>query len=111
MVAWFEGQPTTGEGAYSRETPNTSAKRAYNRLLCALALIWIADALGVPSSRVAESVDAVLTADGDHRRACEAIRKVLPGELVAEQAVARERPEDLSGGGVGCGDSEASFLS
>lgn len=91
LLAWFGGQETKGSGAYTRQEPNTSAKRAYNRLSCGPALVWIAESLEVPDVRVQEAADVAVAAGPDHRRVCGAIRRVLPWELVAEYAVARQR--------------------
>lgn len=79
MLAWFGGQETKGSGAYTRQEPNTSAQRAYNRLLCGPALLWIAESLGVPGARVQAAAGAAVAAGPDHRRVCGAIRKVLLG--------------------------------
>lgn len=86
MVAWFEANATTGFGAYSRQRGNDSAKRCYNRLQNAASLLWIAEAVGVPAETVEKAYDAAVEA-GDRRRACGAIRKVVPWEAIYERMV------------------------
>lgn len=46
MFEWFTKQDSFGEGNYKRNTINKSAMETYNRLQCAGALLWIAEALG-----------------------------------------------------------------
>lgn len=46
MFEWFTKQDSFGEGNYKRNTINKSAMKTYNRLQCAGALLWIAEALG-----------------------------------------------------------------
>lgn len=56
MMSWFNGQTTKGIGAYSRNTPNRSAKRTYNRLLNATSVLWIAEVLGADQSLLRAAV-------------------------------------------------------
>lgn len=77
MVAWFRDNETTGSGAYSRSAPNGSARRCYARLQNAASLLWIAEAVGVPAEQVRQAYDAAVET-GDRRRACGAIRMVVP---------------------------------
>lgn len=88
MVGWFTGQSTRGAGAYTRATPNTSAKTAYNRLQCPPAIVWIAEALGADEATVEQAIAAQL-AEKDHRRQSGAVRRVLPWSLV--EGLARTR--------------------
>lgn len=88
MVSWFAANATKGYGAYSRQKGNDSAKRCYNRLQNAASLLWIAEAAGVPSSTVESAFDAAVQA-GDRRRACGAIRNVIPWEEVAKRVERR----------------------
>lgn len=89
MVRWFSTQSTNGSGAYTRGTPNTSARRAYNRLLCSEAILWIAEALGADEATVRNAADAA-AAESDHRRRCGKIRAVLPWDMIVRLAA---RPE------------------
>ena len=88
MVGWFTGQSTRGAGAYTRATPNTSAKTAYNRLQCPPAIVWIAEALGADEATVEQAIAAQL-AEKDHRRQSAAVRRVLSWPLVEKLARAR----------------------
>ena len=47
MVEWFRANETKGSGSYSRQTPNSSARRCYNSLMNAASLLWIAEAVGI----------------------------------------------------------------
>lgn len=77
MVSWFRGQATTGEGAYSRTTPNLSAKRAYNRLLNSGWLLWINEAVGNDPGLIQQAADAA-SQEKDHRTRCRIVREHLP---------------------------------
>ena len=81
MVRWFRANRTTGSDSYSRKKGNTSAKTCYQRLNNAASLLWIAEAVGVDRETVERAYDAAVEA-GDYRRACGAIRKVIPWEIV-----------------------------
>lgn len=85
MVAWFKANETHGHGSYSRSTPNTSARTCYGRLGNAGSLLWIAEAVGVPGDMVNRAFEAAAEA-GDHRRACGAIRKIIPWTEVQNRA-------------------------
>lgn len=81
MIVWFEANATTGSGAYSRAKGNSSARTCYQRLSNAASLLWIAEAVGVDRATVELAFDAAVEA-GDYRRACGAIRKVIPWEAI-----------------------------
>jgi protocatechuate 3,4-dioxygenase alpha subunit len=81
MVAWFNANETHGAGAYSRQTPNTSARRCYNSLMNAASLLWIAEAVGIPELTVKQAYLAATKA-GDYRRACGAIRKIITWDMI-----------------------------
>lgn len=81
MVCWFRANQTTGSGSYSRRKGNTSARTCYQRLNNAASLLWIAEAVGVDRETVERAYEAAVEA-GDYRRACGAIRKVIPWETV-----------------------------
>lgn len=80
MVIWFRANETTGSGSYSRQTPNTIARRCYNSLMNAASLLWIAEAAGIDESLVKQAFDAA--AAGDYRRACGAIRRIITWDMV-----------------------------
>ena len=83
MTSWFAANAGTGSGAYSRKVGNEDAKRCYNRLQNAASLLWIAEAVGV-DRQVVEEAYAAAVAAGDWRRACGAIRRVIPWETIYE---------------------------
>lgn len=64
-----------------RPTGNASARACYNRLRNAASLLWIAEAVGVDAETVERAYDAAVEA-GDHRRACGAIRRIIPWETI-----------------------------
>lgn len=69
MVEWFRANETKGSGSYSRQTPNSSARRCYNSLMNAASLLWIAEAAGIDKLTVRRAYEAAVAA-GDYRRAC-----------------------------------------
>lgn len=70
-----------GSGSYSRQTPNSSARRCYNSLMNAASLLWIAEAVGVDELTVKMVYDAAVEA-GDYRRACGAVRKIITWDMI-----------------------------
>lgn len=84
MVDWFTGNQTTGTGSYTRETPNQSARRCYNRLMNAASLLWIAEAVGIDELTVKQAYEAASTA-GDYRKACGAIRSIITWDMIYEK--------------------------
>lgn len=86
MVAWFSAQMTKGEGQFTRETPNHSARTTYNRLQCPEAIVWMAEAVGVSEDKLVATVDAALF-EPDHRRRSGIVRKHLPWSLIAEHVL------------------------
>lgn len=96
MVVWFRLNSTTGSGSYSRRMGNTSARTCYNRLRNAGSLLWIAEAVGVDREMVERAFDAAVEA-GDYRRACGAVRRVIPWEAICPLANARLKQIDASG--------------
>lgn len=85
MVSWFNSQDTLGAGAYTRRTPNRSARTAYERLQAPGALLWIAEAIGAPSEAVRAAADAAVQVT-DNRSRCRAIRAHLPWARISEAA-------------------------
>lgn len=77
-------------GAYSRNTPNHSARGAYNRLLNAGSLLWINEALGQDPDLVRRAAEAAAL-EGEYRRRCRIVREYLPWDRVAELAEVRNR--------------------
>ncbi|MBV7296174.1 hypothetical protein KRX51_09655 [Corynebacterium sp. TAE3-ERU12] len=82
LVDWFYSQTTKGSGEYSREEPNRSAKRTYNRLQSLHGVAWVAEAVGVDRDvffrgwRAANKVE-------DHRRQCGVFRTEIPWAIIS----------------------------
>lgn len=85
MVDWFQKNETLGSSSYSRKSPNKSACICYNRLMNAASLLWIAEAVGVDESTIKQAYEAAVAA-GDYRRACSAIRKIIPWDMIYDFA-------------------------
>ena len=81
MRNWFNQNNMTGTGPYSRKVGNTGGRTCYQRLLNAASLLWIAEASGVDESTVIKAYNAAAAA-GDYRRACGAIRRIIPWETI-----------------------------
>lgn len=81
MVEWFRANETKGSGSYSRQAPNSSARRCYNSLMNAASLLWIAEAVGIDDLTVKVAYDAAVEA-GDYRRACGAVRKIITWDMI-----------------------------
>lgn len=84
MVSWFNAQATHGEGAYTREEKNFSAKKTYNRLQCPEGLVWIAEALGADTEFLELVAQGALEVPRRSRSAY--VRKLVPWSMVAELA-------------------------
>ena len=84
VLTWFASQPTRGAGAYSRKTPNTSARITYNRLMNPAMILWIAEALGEDPQVVQAAGEKVLAVPSRSRAG--AARKVLPWSRIVELA-------------------------
>lgn len=85
MIRWFGSQNSRGSGAYSRATPNTSARTTYNRLLCPAAFVWMAEALGENPVVVQAAADAARSEPSARRRPG-LLRKHLPWPRIVELA-------------------------
>lgn len=85
MAGWFQAQATKGSGAYSRDEPNRSARRTWQRLASPGGMIWIAEALGVPDETLKQAV-ADVRAEPEKRRRCGIIRRHIPWEMIAPLA-------------------------
>lgn len=85
MVIWFETNETRGNGPYSRNNPNKSARKCYMNLGNAASLLWIAEAMGVPGDTVQRAFDAAATAS-HHRTACAKIREIIPWDEIQGRA-------------------------
>lgn len=89
MLGWFRSQGTLGSGAYSRATPNFSARTTYNRLQSAPGLMWIGEAIGADKDAVQAAADEA-AAERHHLRRCSATRRHLPWDtMIGPLAVER----------------------
>ena len=88
MIKWFGDQNSHGSGAFTRKTPNTSARITYNRLLCPAAFVWMAEALGEDPEVVQAAADAA-RAETNARKRSGLLRGHLPWTRIAELAGAR----------------------
>lgn len=85
MILWFLSQEGTGGKGYTRKQGNTSSMEAYNRLLNAGALIWIADALGEDPEVIQRATAAAIEAEKiNYRGRCSAFREVIPWARIDE---------------------------
>ncbi|SNU02223.1 hypothetical protein SAMN06298212_1292 [Ruaniaceae bacterium KH17] len=95
MTQWFRSQESNGRGAYTRDTPNASAKRTYNRLLNPISVLWIAEALGEDEG-VLRQASAAAQAESNYRSRPATVRKYVPWSRVYELALPL-RPVPLPG--------------
>lgn len=96
MTDWFRGQATRGGGQYTRATPNVSAKRAYNRVLNPVSVLWIAEALGEDKKVLTQAKSTVL-GEPDYRSRSAAVRRLIPWERVFELVEEYRKTEKRSG--------------
>lgn len=92
MTSWFRAHATTGSGAYTRERPNRSARRTWQRLASPGGMLWIAEALGVDPDVVQRAAEEV-AAQTDKRRRTGIIRTHIPWTMIA--ALAQARMEEM----------------
>lgn len=78
---------STSGGAFTRQEPNVSAKRAYNRLQHPEGLVWIAEVLGTDTDLVQRVADEALAVPRRSRSAF--VGSPLSWELVAQLAKSR----------------------
>lgn len=85
MTRWFSDQDGHGSGAFTRNEPNTSARRTYNRLLCPAAFVWMAEALGEDSTVVKRAADAARDEPSARKRPG-LLRRHLPWQRILQLA-------------------------
>ncbi|WP_168195027.1 hypothetical protein [Corynebacterium sp. sy039] len=83
LVDWYKSQVTCGQGAFTRQKSNRSAKITYNRFQCAEGLVWLAEALGVEETLVQQAADAALAVP--RRSRCRVVRELIGWELISRQ--------------------------
>ena len=85
VITWLSSQGTTGSGAYTRKSGNTSGRTCYNRLLNPGMLIWIASALGADDKDVKAATMAAVEAERiNYRGRCNAFRALIPFDMILE---------------------------
>ena len=71
-----------GPGYYGRKNSHRSAEFVYNHIVCPPMVLWLAEASGVPKTRVSEARHAALSAKEQLPARCAAIRKIIPWEMI-----------------------------
>ena len=96
LSKWFASQVTLGSGAFKRQKPNMSAKKAYNMLHYPEGRVWIAEALGADTDLVQRVADKALTIPRSSSAALTKgpfrngfVLSQLPWELIAPLAKSR----------------------
>ena len=90
MASWFGANPTTGLGAYSRQSGNNSVKVCHSRPRSAAPLPWI-----TPAARPSGGV-RVAAARGDRRGACRAVGEEIPWDTVSLRHPAPSPPSSVA---------------
>lgn len=79
-----------GPGFYKRTNWNHSAKFAYNHIHSADALLWLAEAVGVPRFALLKAKAAARATEPNRPSQAAAVRQVLPWALVEALLKARQ---------------------
>lgn len=98
--AWYRSQKEhwlgwlaeySGAGAYGRKGRGRDAAFAYNHIVCAPMLLWLAEAGGVSKSSVLAAQRAALQGSQSLQSMSAAIRRVIPFAAVAAMLTARRK--------------------
>jgi hypothetical protein len=81
-IGWLEEYH--GPGAYNRKGRNRTADFAYNHIMCAPMLLWLAEASGVSKALLRKASRHALAARSE-ARACAEIRAAIPWERIEEK--------------------------
>ena len=94
--AWYSSQKEhwlgwlgdySGPGAYGRANwENRTAEFVYNHIQCAPMLVWLAEALGVPSGKLIAACEDVKAAGARSASQCGALRKAVPWAIIAARS-------------------------
>jgi hypothetical protein len=77
-----------GPGAYGRANwANRSAEFVYNHFQCVPALVWLAEALGVPSETLIAACDEVKKSRARAATQCGTFRRAVPWAIIEERVV------------------------
>lgn len=90
MFEWFRKQDSFGEGNYKRNTMNKSAMKTYNRLQCAGALLWIAEALGEDEELIRNT--AIVASRETKKKRAGVVREQIPWENIVKMCEHRLVP-------------------
>ena len=92
--AWYSSQKEhwlgwlgayNGPGAYGRANwSNRSAEFVYNHIQCAPMLVWLAEAVGVPSDRLKAACVDVTKSGARYAAQCGAFRRAVPWAKIRE---------------------------
>ena len=88
LTRWF--REYAGPGYYRRKGFDHSAKFAYNHLLNASSLVWLAEAAGVPAFALRKAKAALTESGPSEPSRAAAVRRVLPWALIEALLLARE---------------------
>ena len=81
-IGWLSGYD--GPGAYGRDaSKKRTAQFSFNHIMCPPMVLWLCEASGVETSRVAEAMKNALASRRVFASQCAAIRKVIPWTTVA----------------------------
>lgn len=84
LIGWLS--EAGGVGFYGRQKPIKDAKAFYNSFKCVAALIWLAEALGVPEPDIRAGIDAVTAGSRNPASECGAFRKHVPWAAIESRA-------------------------
>lgn len=91
VASWFGASPTTGSGAHSRQSGNSSAKVRHDRMWSAAPLPWVAEVVDAGGEAVGKD-SRVAAARGDRRGACRAVEEETPWDTVSLRHPAPRSP-------------------
>jgi hypothetical protein len=83
-----------GPGAYDRANwADRSAQFVYNHFQCAPALVWLAEALGVPSETLIAACDDVKKSGARAASQCGAFRRAVPWAMIEDRLLRQQKQE------------------
>jgi hypothetical protein len=78
------GEEYDGPGFYGRASAKRSAAFVYNHINCPPMLIWLAEAAGVPETKLATAIEDALNGAKPWPSQCASIRRVIPWQDIEE---------------------------
>lgn len=79
-LGWVKGYQ--GPGAYGRANWDRDAAFIYNHIQYAPMLLWLGEALGVPTATLKKASAAAIAAGKEYASQCAALRREIPWESV-----------------------------